>query len=348
MDQVTPNHVDVFVSGQDGYQAFRIPVIEAASDGSLLAFAEGRKRNCGDPGTENNEVHLVLKRSVDGGRSWSPMMVIENAGESWSAANPTSVLDRQTGRIWLHYLRGKPGRGSEKARPGTDDIRNLVRFSDDHGASWSEPADITPVCRDLADPQWRCTVTGPGGGIQDRHGRLIVPCWKSPYGVFAVFSEDQGRSWQRGGMVPGTCGGDEDQVVELSDGRILLDFRQEVGEHRWLATSSDGGRTWSDPWPGQTVTPVCCAIERFTLQSAGDDRNRIIWTGPKGPERRTHLVVRISDDEAGSFPRERLIAEGPAAYSDMALLQDGNVGVLWERGPYAFIVFTRLNREFLL
>jgi len=338
--------VDVFVSGQDGYQGFRIPVIETAADGSLLAFAEARKHNFGDPGTDNNDIDLVLKRSTDLGCTWSPMKVIEDPGELWSAANPATVLDRQTGRVWLHYLRCKPGRGSATARPGTDDVQNLVRYSDDHGATWSEPADVTAVCRDMADGQWRCSVVGPGGGIQDRKGRLIVPVWKFPFGVFAVFSEDHGLTWRRGQMVPGDRGGDEDQLVELADGRILLDFRQEVGPNRWIAVSHDGGCTWSEPHPGQMVTPVCCAIERYTLQSAGADRNRIVWTGPKGPDR-ANLVIRLSYDEAESFANERLIAEGSAAYSDLTLLKDKSVGVLWERGNYRFITFTRLDRVFL-
>ena len=340
---------DVYCSGRDGYSAFRIPVIETAADGSLLAFAEARKHNFGDPGTENNHIDLVLKRSGNGGRTWSQMTVIENPGERWSAANPAVVLDCQSGRLWLHYLRCRPGRGSERARPGTDDIRNLVRHSDDNGASWSEPGDITAVCRDMADGKWRCTVAGPGGAIQDRKGRLVVPCWKTePFGVFAIFSEDRGRTWERGDLVPGSeaLGGNEDQLVELADGRIMIDFRQGAGPHRWTAISGDGGRTWSKPAPGQTVTPVCCAIERWTLESAGADRNRIVWTGPKGPDR-ANLAARVSRDEAGSFTSERLISNEPAAYSDMALLKDGSVGVLWERGNYQYITFTRLDSDFL-
>lgn len=339
---------DVYVSGRDGYFAFRIPVIEVAADGTLLAFAEARKTNRGDPGTNGNEIHLVVKRSADGGRTWSPMILIENAGEGWSAANPATVLDRSNGRVWVHYVRCKPGRGSREARPGTDDLSNLVRYSDDHGASWSGPVDVTAALRDMADPQWGSTIVGPGGGIQDRSGRLIVPCWKSPLrGVFAAFSEDQGRTWRRGELVPGGCGGNEDQLVELADGRLLLDFRQDSGDARWNAFSADGGRTWSQPRAGQPVSPVCCAIERYTLKAAGRDRDRIVWTGPRGPAKRTNLVVRISEDEAESFPVERLIAEGSAAYSDMALLPDGSVGVLWERENYGFITFTRLDREFL-
>jgi sialidase-1 len=358
----SPLQVDVFASGENGYHTFRIPVIEAAADGSLLAFAEARKHNRVDPGYDNNQIALVLKRSSDRGRTWSPMTVIEDPGECWSAANPTSVLDRQNGRVWLHYLRGKPGRSTATARPGSDDIENLVRHSDDHGVTWSASADITAVCRDLADSQWRCTVVGPGGGIQDRQGRLVVPCWKvAPEGVFAVFSEDHGQTWQRGHLALGPEGGTEGQLVELADGRILLDFRQSTGPGRWMAVSSDGGRIWSAPRPGQIVTPVCCAIERCTPRSAGDDGNwrgrhgrerhgrgvhDIVWTGPKGPGR-ANLVARISDDEAESFTRERPIAEGPAAYSDLTSLADGSVGVLWERDDYRFITFALLDQEFL-
>jgi sialidase-1 len=226
-------------------------------------------------------------------------------------------------------------------------VANRARYSDDHGRTWSEPIDQTNVARDMADAQWRISVPGPGGAIQDRQGRLIVPMWRfAPWGAFAIFSEDHGRTWHRGAQVPGKQGGDEDQLVELADGRILLDIRQQSGPHRWLALSSDGGRTWSEPRPGQPVTPVCCAIERYTLKSTGDDRDRILWTGPLGPGR-NKLVVRTSDDEGQTFTHERLIADEPAAYSDLCVLKDKSVGVLWERGNYRFITFTRLTREFL-
>jgi len=343
-------HHDVFVSGKDGYHTYRIPAVEAAADGSLVAFAEARKNNMADPGMENNDIDLVMKRSTDGGKTWSAMRVIEDPGEKWSAANPATVLDRKTGRLWLFYLRCLPGRSTATARAGTNDIQTPARYSDDHGATWSEPIDLTAAARDMKDPRWRSSVTGPGGPIQTRGGRLLVPVWKvDPSGVLAIFSDDHGKSWQRGDVVPGTRGGDENQVVELADGRILMDFRQSSGPHRWLAESRDGGKTWSAPRPGVTVSPVACAIERYTCKSAGDDRDRILWTGPKGPGR-THLVVRTSYDEGKSFVNERPLSDQQAAYSDLTILKDKTVGVLWERGEkrgYQFITFTRFNREFL-
>jgi sialidase-1 len=342
-------HVNVYESGKDGYHTYRIPALEVAPDGSLLALAEARKFNSGDPGYDNNEIDLVCKRSSDNGRSWSPMQVIEHAGDRWSAANPATAIDRETGQVWLLYLRCKPGRSTDTARARTDDNQVLARSSGDNGRTWSPAIDLTAATRDMKDPQWRTTVVGPGGMIQDGKGRLLAAAWRfAPFGVFAIFSEDHGQTWQHGQMVPDQNNrkGNENQVVELSDGRILMDFRAESIAHRWMTESRDGGRTWSEPRVGLPVTPVCCAIERYTAKSAGDDRDRILWTGPKGPGRR-NLVARVSYDEGRTFANERLIAAEPAAYSDLAIMKDKTAGVLWERGNYRYITFTQLSREFL-
>jgi sialidase-1 len=338
---------DVFVSGTDGYFAYRIPAIETAPDGSLLAFAEARKYNLHDPGFEKQEIDLVMKRSTNNGRAWSPTFTIEDAAEHWSAANPATVVDRGTKTIWLFYLRGKPGRNTYTARPGTDDVGTFIRHSKDNGLTWSEPFDLTSVTRDMADSKWRTSVVGPGGGIQSRDGRLAVPVWKfEPWGVFAVVSDDHGKTWKRHQVVPDVSG-DECQLVELGDGRWLFDIRQQRGGHRWRSSSNDKGETWSKPRPGENVSPVACAIERYT--SADDDLNRLVWTGPKGPQR-SNLVVRVSYDEGATFGNERPIYIGPSAYSDLTILKDRTVGVLWERGTnknYQFISFTRFDGAWL-
>ena len=350
MTDSTLRHVNVFVSGSDGYFAYRIPAIETAPDGTLLAFAEARKNTLSDPGHDGQEIHLVLKRSTDGGASWSKMQVIEEPGEYWSAANAATVTDRCTGRIWLIYLRCRPGANSRRARPGTDDIRLLARWSDDNGICWSQPVDLTEVSRDMTDDQWCCTVPGPGGAIQARQGRLIVPCWKSmPRRNFVVFSEDHGATWERGELVPGEVAGNENQVVELSDGRVLMDIRQCEGEHRWFAESADGGCTWDAPRPGITVSPVACAVKRLSLASGGDDDDRLVWTGPRGPGRRD-LVARVSTDEGCTFGAELLVRESMAAYSDLTIMADGTLAALWESGsdsPYEYLTFTRLPLAFL-
>jgi len=351
MTESVLQHVPVFESETDGYRAYRIPAIETAVDGTLLTFAEARKSNLADPGGDGQTIDLVMKYSTDSGTTWSEMRVIEAPGLLWSAANPATVLDRDTNRVWLIYLRCRPGATSSKARPGTDDVRVLARSSDDNGMTWSEPVDLTAVSRDLDDDRWHCTVPGPGGAIQARDGRLIVPCWKlEPWQNFVIFSDDHGATWERGDFVPeGVIRGNENQTVELTDGRILMDIRQGKGDHRWFAESADGGCTWSAPRPGITVTPVACAIERLPIDHAGETGGRIVWTGPLGPDRRD-LAVRVSRDSARTFEAPRLICKSMPAYSDLTLLPDGTVGVLWEHGiesPYETLTFTRLPNRFL-
>ncbi len=344
-----PAGIDLFVEHTGGYFGYRIPAIETAPDGSLLAFAEARKNHLGDPGFKGQDIDLVSRRSTDGGKTWSPMKVIEDPGELWSAGNPATLVDRTNGRVWLLYMRCKPGCNPDAARPGTDDSQQLARTSDDNGLTWSEPIDLTRVSRDFGDPRWRVTVAGPGGMIQTRTGRLVAPCWKfEPFMSFALYSDDQGKSWQRSSLIEG-IGGNECQLVECAGGDLLMDLRMETDKRRYQSSSRDGGTTWSDIRPGLPVTPVACAIERYTLKASGDDRDRMIWTGPKGPDRQ-NLVLRISYDEGLTFPVERSISAGPAAYSDLTILKDRSVGLLWERGVthgYQYITFTRLTREFL-
>ncbi|NOX56945.1 MAG: exo-alpha-sialidase [Planctomycetes bacterium] len=345
-----PMSTDVFVSGQDGYFAYRIPCIVTAPDGSLLAFVEARKHNLADPGGKGQDIDLALKISTDRGRTWSKMIIVEDPGELWSAANAAAVTDQTTKRVWVFYVRCKPGRGTHAARPGTEDVQNLARWSDDNGRTWSEPIDLTRVARDFDDPQWRITVPGPGGAIQTSKGRLIVACWSyAPMRDFVIYSDDHGQTWHRSSPVPSEEGINENQVVELVDGRILMDGRQSRGDCRLLSESRDGGQTWSPPRPGPKVTPVMCGIERFTRAHGLGTKDRIVWTGPQGPGR-MKLAIWTSYDEGLSFKNPRLIYDGPSAYSDLTLLDDGTIGILWERGikrGYEFITFTRVALSFL-
>lgn len=57
-----------YVSGRDGYAAYRIPAVVRTPRGTLLAFAEGRRDGPGDTG----DIDLVVRRSADGGRTWGP------------------------------------------------------------------------------------------------------------------------------------------------------------------------------------------------------------------------------------------------------------------------------------
>lgn len=326
---------EAFVWGQEDYHTFRIPALVTATDGTLIAVVEGRKKNASDPG--RSDIDLVYKRSTDHGASWSPLGVLDDPGGEAGACNPTSLVDRKSGRVFVVYSRFVEGRGSRNARAGTRDCQVWMRYSDDHGASWSKGQDITAQARDV--DAWGMVFVGPGSGLQMSSGRLIVPGSRKPGSTsdlstcrgYVIYSDDGGATWQRGGVVD-DAPASETQAVELSDGRLLLSMRQgDNSPHRYVAVSDDGGMTWSDARPGEKVTPVCTSIIRFFGGKSTSEKDRILWCGPRGPGRH-NLVVRVSYDEARTFVNERLISEGFSAYCNMALLKDRSVGVLWERG----------------
>ncbi len=340
---------DVFISGQDGYNSYRIPAIETMPNGTLVAFAEGRRDNLGDPGA--GDIDLVFKLSSDGGETWSMLKVLDDPGEKWGVSNPTPVVDSTNGLTWVLYNRWQPGFGTVASQPGTDNCQAWARFSVDSGATWSDAIDITTQARDYA--AWGAIFFGPGGGIQAQDGRLLIPSAYKPGGTsdlstmrpYVVYSDDHGATWQRGAAF--NVSANENQLVELADGTVLIDARQWSGApNRYNAISSDGGETWGAMFPGEAVTAVACAIERFTLESAGDDANRILWSGPAGPGR-ANLEVRVSYDEGVNFTKKKSIYAGSAAYSDMTILDDGSAGVLYERDGYGKITFARFNQEWL-
>lgn len=336
------HQINLFTGGEGGYHAYRIPAILKAPDGSLIAVAEARRENLGDPGS--GDIDLVYKRSTDSGATWTDQAVLDDPGDGWAASNPTMVVDQNTSRVWLLYNRWMPGYGLKNATPGAMHCQGWVRHSDDNGATWSEPVDITAETRDV--DAWGSMFFGPGHGVQLPSGRLVIPATayvgggegKDPErrSGYAAYSDDGGATWTRGELVPGDVT-DENEFVVLGPETLLMVARQVHGNLNRLVRSTDGGQAWQDPVDGVEVTPVMTGLSKL-------DDGTIVWSSPKGPNR-NNLVLRFSRDGGQTFGEEELIYEGPAAYSDLALLDQNNLAILWERGTtqrYQFITFTHV------
>lgn len=339
-----PRQADVFVAGRDGYHTFRIPSLLVTSRGAILAFCEGRTHGRGDSG----DIDLVLRRSTDGGASWGPLQRVIDAGPD-TAGNPCPVVDRASGVIWLLSTRNL-GRDTQRAildgtSVGTRTV--WVMKSTDDGASWSAPVELTGSVK---APDWTWFATGPGVAIQLAGGRLLVPCDHYLAGTKAarshvIFSDDHGATWRPGGVVGG--GVNECQVAERADGTLLLNMRNEPprpGEGRAISTSRDGGRSWSEPIRDPALLEPGCQASLIRLADRREhEQDRLLFSNPAGT-RRERMTVRLSDDGGKTWPVARVVHAGPAAYSCLAVLPDGSIACLYERGeahPYERITFAR-------
>jgi len=331
----------LFTSGQGGYHTYRIPSLVVTKAGSLLAFCEGRGKSPGDSG----DIDLLWRRSTDGGRTWSsPRILWDDAGNT--CGNPCTVVEATTGKVWLllSWNRGDDHEPDIIAGRSPDTRRIFVTHSADDGQSWLPPQEITAAVKRT---NWTWYATGPGAGIQLQRGthagRLVIPCDHIEAGTrryysHVIYSDDQGTTWQLGGTTPRDQV-NECEVAELTDGTLRLNMRSYDSSRkaRQTALSRDGGLTWSDQAiVPELVDPICQASLR-RLRWPEADRPGVLLFANAASLKRDHLTVRASFDDGRTWPATRLITAQPAAYSCLAALPDGRVGLLYETGrknPY--------------
>ena len=283
------------------------------------------------------------------------MQVVASEGRD-SLNDPSTVVIRETGRVVLHYSRFAEGYHTDSAPPGYDDpnaSRNYVVYSDDDGATWSAPAETTRI---LKRPHVRGGIATCGVGIQLRRGphagRLVHAAYQfcEPLGreSYVVFSDDNGTSWHRGAVAP--SGGErtaEPQVVELADGRVMMNART-VCKRRLVGISEDGGETFGEMVRDETlVEPTCQASILRYGDPLDSEPSSLLFSNPASVEARDTGTIRVSYDEGQTWPVSRLLYAGPFAYSCLTRLADGNIGCLFERDDYQYITLARVSLEWL-
>jgi sialidase-1 len=338
----------IFKSGEDGYQCYRIPAIIKTTKGALLAFAEARRNGCGDAG----DIDLVMKRSEDGGRSWSAATVVWNDAEN-TCGNPSPVVDQKTGNIILLSTWNLGTDHEAQIIEGTskDTRRVFVMKSADDGHTWSKAREITT---DVKKPDWTWYATGPCNGIQMRSkkysGRLIIPCdhieaGTKRYYSHAIYSDDGGENWKLGGTTP-TDQVNECTVAELPNGELLLNMRNYTNIRvRQTSLSKDGGETWSSLRGDTALIEPVCQASLIGYDHKGR-RPFLAFSNPADQKSRLNMTVRLSYDQGKTWKQSYVVYKGPSAYSNLVVLPNGNLACFYEAGklnPYEGIAFRELS-----
>ncbi|MFW5798081.1 MAG: exo-alpha-sialidase [Planctomycetota bacterium] len=256
---------------------------------------------------------VFITRSTDAGKTWSGLEPIDLGIKS---KNPSAALvpselmaigDRATMFVATH--------------DGTfADWKEWMTHSDDSGRTWStlEPA-----------PGRLHERTFIRNHIVTRDGRIMLPFQHytkvaktrkiskernfSPptdprNGV--LISDDGGKSWTEHGNIRLTRnnnyhGWAENNIVELSDGRIAMIIRADrLGGVLYYAESKDGGRTWPEM---ARKTTIPNPGSKATLYGLGGDTVAMLHN--PNPRHRSPLALWISFDGMTTWPYRRVLVE---------------------------------------
>ena len=331
--------------GDDGVHSYRIPGLVTSMEGTLLAVYDIRRENSRDL---QGDIDVGLSRSTDGGKSWEPMKNIMDMGE-WGGkperengiGDPAILVDHQTNTIWVSALwaHGKPDQmlwnSSESGmEPGETGQLMLVKSEDD-GVSWSKPVNITSQ---IKDPKWTLMFNGPGKGVTMRDGTLVFAGQykdedNMPHSTI-IYSRDKGETWHIGtGAKANTT---EAQVVELNDGSLMLNMRDNAGGSRSVAVTTDMGQTWTEHPSSRSalIEPVCMAsLITYPENRITEDASVLFFSNPATTEGRYNITLKASMDEGHTWPEAHhvlLDSKHGWGYSCLTVIDEDHLGILYE------------------
>ena len=330
---------------------------------------EARKHSCDDHGF----VDLRLRRSFDGGKTWTPSLLIySNSTETvWTTVGDGNwVQDAVTGIITLFHTR--------------NNTELFLSNSTDDGASWSEPISV-PFLKTAGES----VGTGHAGGIQlsagPTKGRLIVPLYSG--GPYAIYSDDGGRTWRRGARIPGETYVDGSSAGEWAvaetgaftkDGVPILlatvrnspnipspitgkGFRLQVSLllpmyplkepdfaltgpiHLHLTTmqsySTDSGETWSQSREVKALPEPIRGCEGALIFHRGTRKLYFSHPDPDADLLRNRLKVWSSSNHGETWQDHAVVWNKAAGYSSLTIMSNGELGVFYDRNNHSMAIF---------
>jgi sialidase-1 len=327
----------VRLPGDDGSVSYRIPGLVESTKGTLVAVYDIRYRHSGDLPAD---VDVGVSRSTDGGRTWGPMIVAMNMGNdprhSYDGiGDPAILVDPSNGRLWISALWSHGNNAWNGSGPGmkpSETGQFMLAYSDDDGVTWSESINVTSQ---MKDPEWRLFFNGPGAGIVLADGKLVFPAqFRDSSGMpwsTIIWSADHGNTWTVGSGVKSNT--TEAQVVQLADGSIMINSRDNRGGSRTVATTDDLGQTWTPHPTDRSALPESVCMASLMAWDHPRHGRFLTFSNPNTRSGRHSMTLKVSTDEGMTWPESRHLlydSRDCYGYSCLATVGDSHVGVLYE------------------
>lgn len=311
--------------------------------------------------------------------------------QQYGFSDPSYVVDYETGTVFnFHVFSKNQGfQGSVIGNDDTDlDVQSAeVSVSHDKGLTWStdpdnqpelppvagenpgEPPLITRAVKPVGETKDGVdnvggvvgTFASSGEGIQLRYGphagrliqqyagSIIQSDGSQTIQAYSVYSDDGGKTWKMGNPVG--KGMDENKIVELSDGTIMLNSRDsDRGGYRKVATSTDGGVNYSEPKEDtQLPDPTNNAgLTRMypDAEEGSADAKILLFSNANSKTDRVKGTIRHSCDDGKTWSSGRVFQSGDMSYSTLTALGNDKVGLFYE-GPDSKLIFATLDKEWI-
>ena len=245
-----------FLPWDNGSRVYRIPAMVVADDGSIVVACDKRYDSYRDIGG-GHVIDIVVRRSTDGGKTWSEPVVVakgDNSNDATCGYGDPSLIKGNDGKIYCIF-----GAGNIGYFYGLNRI--CVSVSEDNGVTWSSsasnpPADLvsTGKLTDHASSYGSNTCYGlydyfvtSGRGLCTSEGYLMGLLPAQPYTNegktektsnshdYIFYSTDKGATWHFSEDAI-FVGGDEAKVIQANDGSLLASVRQ--GSNRGFNTAT--------------------------------------------------------------------------------------------------------------
>ncbi|MBC7287432.1 MAG: exo-alpha-sialidase [Armatimonadetes bacterium] len=316
--------------------------IDIAKKGPFVVLNDGRLATVDRDG---------FRTSSDDGRTWSEAVPV-CPGINDAEPSSARLLLTRSGTLVLVFLDFSAYKFSwdeTRGEPGEDcKLEVWAIRSTDGGLTWTDKQRLLGGYN-----------ANFFGFIETGSGRLVVVLEHlvsepGRWVCCSFVSDDEGRTWRRSNLIDlgghgHHDGATEPTVAELSDGRLLMLIRTNLGRF-WQAISTDGGRYWRTIGP----SPIEASSAPGQLLRLSSGRLVLVWNQPQ-PEGgtwplsppsqasevaaswfREELSIAFSEDDGQSWTKPLVIARQRGGQLSYPYLFERRLGEIWLVAGFAF------------